>query len=121
VVIGPATSLALALLVVAAPGQQGRRGVGWGGRVPHGYGSPVPQAPQVLPLEDRDALHNRWLKTRFETVLPAIMRREQIDMWLVICREHNEDPVYMTLVDAAFTSKGTFFLNGRQTRLHVIE
>ena len=26
------------------------------------------------------------------------MRREQIDMWVVICREHNEDPVYRTLV-----------------------
>jgi Xaa-Pro aminopeptidase len=28
------------------------------------------------------------------------MRREQIDMWVVICREHNEDPVYTTLVPA---------------------
>lgn len=54
--------------------------------------------PAVLGLEDRDRLHNRWLKTRFESILPAIMRREQIDMWLVICREHNEDPVYGTLV-----------------------
>ncbi len=60
--------------------------------------APGTPAPVVLGLKDRDALHNRWLKTRFETILPAIMRREQIDMWLVICREHNEDPVYTTLV-----------------------
>jgi len=26
------------------------------------------------------------------------MRREQIDMWIVVCREHNEDPVYRTVV-----------------------
>lgn len=56
------------------------------------------EAPGILGLEERDRLHNRWLKTRFDSVLPAIMRREQIDMWLVICREHNEDPVYTTLV-----------------------
>ena len=30
------------------------------------------------------------------------MRREKIDMWLVICEEYNEDPVYLTLVP--FTS-----------------
>lgn len=54
--------------------------------------------PQVLGLDARDRLRNGWLATRFDSVLPAIMRREQIDMWLVICREHNEDPVYSTLV-----------------------
>jgi Xaa-Pro aminopeptidase len=54
--------------------------------------------PQPISLHDRDLLFNRWLKVRFETILPEIMRREQIDMWVVICREHNEDPVYTTLV-----------------------
>jgi Xaa-Pro aminopeptidase len=38
------------------------------------------------------------LKERFDTILPALMRREQIDMWIVVCREHSEDPVYRTLV-----------------------
>ncbi len=60
--------------------------------------SSPPPAPAILGLDARDALHNRWLRTRFDSVLPEIMRREQIDMWLVICREHNEDPVYTTLV-----------------------
>ncbi len=54
--------------------------------------------PAILPLHERDAVFNGWLKTRFEQILPDIMRREQIDMWVVICREHNEDPVYTTLV-----------------------
>ncbi|HEY3383295.1 MAG TPA: M24 family metallopeptidase, partial [Vicinamibacterales bacterium] len=57
-------------------------------------------APAILNQKDRALLQNRWLKVRFETVLPKIMRREQIDMWVVICREHNEDPVYWTLVPA---------------------
>ncbi len=52
----------------------------------------------VLPLHERDVIFNAWLKERFERILPEVMRRERIDMWIVICREHNEDPVYTTLV-----------------------
>jgi Xaa-Pro aminopeptidase len=60
--------------------------------------APTGPAEPVLPLHKRDARFNDWLTTRFDTILPEIMRREQIDMWIVICREHNEDPVYTTLV-----------------------
>jgi hypothetical protein len=58
----------------------------------------------VLPLEKRDQVVNRWLKIRLEKVLPEIMRREKIDMWIVICREYNEDPVFSTLVPANWFS-----------------
>ena len=57
-------------------------------------------APPVLTLRDQAELQHRWLAERFATVLPEVMRREKIDMWIVICREHNEDPVYQTLVPA---------------------
>jgi hypothetical protein len=33
-----------------------------------------------------------------DEILPEIMRREGFDMWLVIAREYNEDPVIMTLL-----------------------
>lgn len=49
-------------------------------------------------LRDRAALYNGWLKDRFGAILPGVMRREGIDMWIVVCREHAEDPVYPTLV-----------------------
>jgi Xaa-Pro aminopeptidase len=49
-------------------------------------------------LRQRAARSSEWLKLRFERVLPEIMRREKIDMWIVVCREHAEDPVYPTLV-----------------------
>jgi hypothetical protein len=52
----------------------------------------------VLTQKERAELFNRWLSVRFANVLPALMRRENIDMWVVICREHNEDPMYWTLV-----------------------
>jgi len=49
-------------------------------------------------LRRQAALSNEWLRLRFDHVLPEIMRREGIDMWIVVCREHAEDPVYPTLV-----------------------
>ena len=56
--------------------------------------------PSILPLRKRAEVINRWLTVRLEEVLPEIMRREKFDMWVVICREYNEDPVFPTLVPA---------------------
>jgi Xaa-Pro aminopeptidase len=54
--------------------------------------------PQVLGLKEQAALYDGWLNARLEKILPEIMRREKIDMWLVVCQEYNEDPVYLSLV-----------------------
>ncbi len=56
------------------------------------------QMPDIVPLPRRAQVVNRWLEHRLETILPDLMRRAGIDAWLVICREYNEDPVYLTLV-----------------------
>jgi len=56
------------------------------------------EAPAVLGLKDQARVVDSWLKVRLDTVLPELMRREKFDMWLVICEEYNEDPVYLTLV-----------------------
>jgi len=62
--------------------------------------------PAVLPLRERTAAVNRLLEERLNDVLSHVMRRENIDMWLVICREYNEDPVYLTLVpEPAFAAR----------------
>ena len=58
----------------------------------------APSAAPIPGLRDRALLYNGWLKDRFERVLPAVMRREKTDMWIVVCREHAEDPVYPTLM-----------------------
>jgi Xaa-Pro aminopeptidase len=75
--------------------------------------------PAVLPLRERAAVVNRLLEEKLDTVLPTVMRREGIDMWLVICREYNEDPVYLTLVpEPAFAARRLsvllFFDRGEQ-------
>ncbi len=56
------------------------------------------EIPAILTMKERAAVVDKWLKIRLDTLLPELMRRENLDMWLVICREYNEDPVYLTLV-----------------------
>jgi len=66
-----------------------------------GPSKPAAPGPAPLPgLREQAVLYNGWLKDRFERVLPALMRRDKIDMWIVLCREHAEDPVYPTLMPA---------------------
>jgi len=52
----------------------------------------------ILDVEKRAEVFNKWLKWRLENILPKVMQRENIEMWLIINREYNEDPVYMTMV-----------------------
>jgi len=53
---------------------------------------------RTLPLRERPAVIDRWLRYRLEHVLPEIMRREGFDMWIVDNREYNEDPVFFSLM-----------------------
>jgi Xaa-Pro aminopeptidase len=51
-----------------------------------------------LPLRAQAEMQQEWLRLRVERVLPELMRRHGVQMWLVICREYNEDPVFFSLV-----------------------
>jgi len=53
---------------------------------------------KILPLRQQAEVINRWLALRLDTVLPNIMKREDFDMWIVACREYNEDPVFISLI-----------------------
>jgi hypothetical protein len=62
--------------------------------------------PAVLGLKEQAAVYDAWLAKRLASLLPELMRREKIDMWLVICEEYNEDPVYLSLVPfASFSAR----------------
>ena len=71
------------------------------------------QIPAILPLKKRGEVKDQWLKERMVTVLPDIMRRNGIDMWLLISREYNEDPVLKTMLPS-------FWLSARRTTILVI-
>jgi hypothetical protein len=53
---------------------------------------------KILPLRARADVCNAWLTQRLDEILPELMQREGIDMWVVAAREYNEDPVIMTLL-----------------------
>jgi hypothetical protein len=57
------------------------------------------QAPKpVPPLREQAEIQQQWLKLRLERFLPGLMRKHGVQMWLVICREYNEDPVFFSLI-----------------------
>ena len=53
--------------------------------------------PPIFSLEKQTELYNKNLEWKLDNVLPGLMRREGLDMWVVICFEYSEDPVYRTL------------------------
>ena len=60
------------------------------------------QMPKILSMKERAQVQDAWLEERLKTVLPALMERENMDMWLVIAREYNEDPVIETMLPATW-------------------
>jgi len=57
------------------------------------------QAPKPMPsMREQAEIQQQWLKLRLERVLPRLMRKHGVAMWLVVCREYNEDPVFFSMV-----------------------
>ena len=66
--------------------------------------APDPTRAVPLPLREQAAVRDRWLTQRLLDVLPGLMDRAGIDLWLVLGRENNEDPVLATLLPATWLS-----------------
>lgn len=49
-------------------------------------------------LREQAELRQQWLEKRLETVLPPLLRKHGIDMWVIPMREYNEDPTFSSLV-----------------------
>jgi Xaa-Pro aminopeptidase len=49
-------------------------------------------------LREQAAVQQEWLRQRMETVLPGLMRKHGVDMWVIPMREYNEDPVFSSIV-----------------------
>jgi hypothetical protein len=76
------------------------------------------QAPSVvLPERVRAQVIDEILDDRFTNLLPQLMRRDGLDMWVIISREYNEDPVLKTMLPSTWLSARrrtilVFFDNG---------
>ena len=60
------------------------------------------QAPKILSLQEQARVQDAWLEERLQTVLPDLMERTGIDMWVISAREYNEDPVIETMLPATW-------------------
>jgi Xaa-Pro aminopeptidase len=66
--------------------------------------APDPTRTVPLPLREQADLRDRWLTQRLLDLMPGLMDRAGIDLWLVIGREYNEDPVLPSLLPATWLS-----------------
>jgi len=53
---------------------------------------------QILPLKERATIIDEIQKDRLENLLPKLMDETGIDLWVLITREYNEDPIIKTLL-----------------------
>ncbi|MBT8253101.1 MAG: aminopeptidase P family protein [Bacteroidia bacterium] len=57
---------------------------------------------QILGEKDRARVVDEILADRFNNLLPDLMDRTGFDMWILISREYNEDPVLKTMLPATW-------------------
>src|SRR5688500_15055692 len=48
-------------------------------------------------LREQATLQQSWLEKRLKTVLPGLMRKHGVDMWVIPMREYNEDPIFIAI------------------------
>ncbi|WP_154222457.1 M24 family metallopeptidase [Marinicella rhabdoformis] len=58
--------------------------------------------PKILSLQAQANTIDRLLADKVKNTLPTLMRKNGIDMWIVMAREYNEDPVIRTMLPATW-------------------
>ena len=58
-----------------------------------------PALPPILPLREQAKVQDAIMAERLDTVVPALMRAQKIDMWVLVAREYLEDPVVATMLE----------------------
>ncbi|MEM8999618.1 MAG: M24 family metallopeptidase [Bacteroidota bacterium] len=56
----------------------------------------------ILPESERARVVDEILSERFNILLPKLMDKTEIDMWILISREYNEDPVLKTMLPSTW-------------------
>ncbi len=60
--------------------------------------------PHILSLRDQARVIDEITQYRLDNLVAPLMRREGIDMWVLVAREYNEDPVLLTMLPATWQS-----------------
>jgi hypothetical protein len=59
------------------------------------FSEPLPKLPD---LREQTRVRQQWLTRRLNDVLPELLRKHKVSMWIVMMREYMEDPVFRALV-----------------------
>ncbi|GGY51947.1 M24 family metallopeptidase [Parvularcula lutaonensis] len=73
----------------------------------HAEGATTGERAERMPIlteRDRAALEDAWLESRLDHLVPSLMREYGIDMWVLVAREYDEDPVVETMLPATWLS-----------------
>jgi hypothetical protein len=70
------------------------------------------QYPLILSERQQAEVIDEILEDRMENLLPELMREQEVDMWVIISREYNEDPVMKTMLPSTW-------LNARRRTIFV--
>ncbi len=83
----------------------------------------ITSSQHILPEKDRAQVVDEILSERFDLLLPHLMDDAGIDMWIVISREYNEDPVLRTMLPATWLNarRRTIFIFYRDKAKNTIE
>lgn len=83
----------------------------------------VGHSQHILDEKERSAVVDEILDDRFNNLLPQLMDKANIDMWVVISREYNEDPVLRTMLPATWLNarRRTILLFYRDKEKNTIE
>lgn len=78
---------------------------------------------QILPENERARVVDEILADRFNILLPELMDKTDIDMWILISREYNEDPVLRTMLPSTWLNarRRTILLFYRNKTKNTIE
>ncbi len=78
---------------------------------------------QIVSEKERAILKDELLEDRFQNLLPQLMDDADLDMWLLISREYNEDPVLKTMLPATWLNarRRTMILFYRNKKQNTIE
>ncbi|WNC72741.1 M24 family metallopeptidase [Thalassotalea psychrophila] len=58
----------------------------------------------ILSMQQRAEFIDKTTQQRVQQLLPRLMKETNIDMWILISREYNEDPILKTLLPAKWLS-----------------
>ena len=62
---------------------------------------------QALSVREQARIVNDVLTERLDVLLPDLMQKTDIDMWVIIAREYNEDPVLRTMLPLSAVMRAT--------------